>query len=100
MWCEGEVPLLFTENETNMERLFHQANRSPYVKDGINQYLVHGQQGAVNPLQTGTKAAAHYHVRVNGGKASVTGCVSALRLPRRTSAVRATYRSVNDSTRS
>ncbi len=71
MSCEGEVPLLFTENETNMERLFHQANRSPYVKDDINQYLVHGQQGAVNPLQTGTKAAAHYHVRVGGGEANV-----------------------------
>jgi hypothetical protein len=69
--CEGEVPLLFTENETNMERLFHQANRSPYVKDGINQYLVHGQQGAVNPLQTGTKSSAYYHVRVGGEEANV-----------------------------
>ena len=51
----GEVPLLFTENETNNERLFRQPNPSPYVKDGINNYVVHGQQDAVNPEQTGTK---------------------------------------------
>src|SRR6187200_1810381 len=37
LWCEGEVPLLFTENETNSERIFGQANRSPYVKDGIHE---------------------------------------------------------------
>ena len=42
--CEGEVPLLFTENETNHERLFpgRQANESAYVKDGINDYVVQG----------------------------------------------------------
>ena len=41
--CEGEVPLLFTENETNHERLFPgQQNESPYVKDGINDYVVQG----------------------------------------------------------
>ena len=61
--CEGEVPLLFTENETNHERLFpgHQ-NESPYVKDGINDCVVHGQQDAVNPDKQGTKVAAHYQV--------------------------------------
>ena len=52
--CEGEVPLLFTENETNHERLFPgQKNESPYVKDGINDCVVQGNQGAVNPEQAG-----------------------------------------------
>ncbi len=52
--CEGEVPLLFTENETNHERLFPgQKNDSPYVKDGINNCVVQGNQGAVNPEKTG-----------------------------------------------
>ena len=57
--CEGEVPLLFTENETNHERLFHgQKNESPHVKDGINDCVVQGKQGAVNPGKQGTKVAA------------------------------------------
>ena len=61
MSCEGDVPLLFTENETNHERLFPaQQNASPYVKDGINDCVVHGQQDAVNPAKQGTKVAAHY----------------------------------------
>ena len=61
--CEGDVPLLFTENETNHERLFPgQKNESPYVKDGINDCVVHGRQGAVNPGKQGTKVAAHYQV--------------------------------------
>ena len=46
---EGDVPLLFTENETNNERIFGTPNASPYVKDGINNFVVHGQQDAVNP---------------------------------------------------
>jgi len=60
LYCEGTPELLFTENETNSERLFGVANRSPYVKDGINNYIVHGAREAVNPAQTGTKASAHY----------------------------------------
>ena len=55
-------PLLFTENETNNERLFGTPNARPYVKDGINNYVVHGQAGRGQPEQTGTKAAAHYQV--------------------------------------
>ena len=42
-------PLLFTENETNNERLFGTANATPYVKDGINNYLVHGQSRGGEP---------------------------------------------------
>ena len=69
--CEGPARLLFTENETNNERLFGSANPTPYVKDGINNYLVTGRQDAVNPNHTGTKAAAHYQIRVGAGATSV-----------------------------
>jgi Glycosyl hydrolase family 63 C-terminal domain len=68
LYCEGKVPLLFTENETNNERIFGTPNASPYVKDGINKYLVDGKQDAVNPEHTGTKAAAHYTVSVPPGE--------------------------------
>ncbi len=54
----------FTENETNTQRLFGVPNRTPYVKDSINNYVVHGQAGAVNPAATGTKVAPHYRVTV------------------------------------
>ena len=47
--CQGEPTLLFTENETNTERLAGVANRTPFVKDGDRRYLVHGRRGAVNP---------------------------------------------------
>jgi hypothetical protein len=69
--CEGEVPLLFTENETNHERLFGQKNESPHVKDGINDYVVEGKQAAVNPDKTGTKVAAHYQTNVAAGQTKV-----------------------------
>jgi hypothetical protein len=63
--CDQDVPLLFTENETNNAKLFPQhPNASPWVKDGINNFVVNGQPDAVNPNQTGTKAAAHYRLRV------------------------------------
>lgn len=67
LYSEGEAPLLFTENETNNERLFGTPNPTPYVKDGINNYLVQGQREAVNPAQTGTKVAAHYRLNVGAG---------------------------------
>ncbi len=70
--CDGEVPLLFTENETNNERLFAgQKNESPHVKDGINDCVVQGNQGAVNPGKQGTKVAAHYQVKIGAGQTQV-----------------------------
>jgi hypothetical protein len=65
--AEGDAELLFTENETNAERIFNAPNRTPYVKDAFDNYLVKGRQGAVNPESTGTKAAAHYTVTVPAG---------------------------------
>ena len=69
--CEGEPELLFTENETNAKKLFGSENRTPYVKDGINDYVVHGNHDSVNPEKFGTKAAALYKLRIAPG-ASVT----------------------------
>ena len=46
------------------QRLFSGQNRTPFVKDGINNFIVHGQTDAVNPQKTGTKAAAHYRLTV------------------------------------
>jgi hypothetical protein len=63
-YAQGAAALLFTENETNSERLFNSPNRTPYVKDGIDTYIVHGRREAVNPEKTGTKAAAHYPLTV------------------------------------
>jgi hypothetical protein len=71
LYCEGDVPLLFTENETNTHRIFGVPNRTPYVKDSINNYIVHGQQEAVNPGKKGTKVAAHYRLSVNPGQCQV-----------------------------
>ncbi|HYK49107.1 MAG TPA: glucosidase, partial [Terriglobales bacterium] len=69
--CEGSPELLFTENETNARRLFGAENHSPYVKDGINDYVVHGAGEAVNPQHIGTKAAAHYKLTIGGGETAV-----------------------------
>src|SRR5204863_6281394 len=71
LYCDADVPLLFTENETNNARLFGSGNASPYVKDGIHNVVVHGEATAVNPAHEGTKAAAHYQVSVGAGKTQV-----------------------------
>jgi len=68
---DGDVPLLFTENETNTQRLFGTANAGAYVKDGINDYVVHGRREAVNPGGTGTKVAAHHTLKVEAGGTAV-----------------------------
>ncbi len=60
--------VLFTNNETNAERLFKSPNGSPFQKDGIGRFLVDGEAGAVNPAQRGTKAAFHYQRLVQPGE--------------------------------
>ena len=68
---DGGTPL-FTENETNLERLFGAKNSSPYVKDAFHRYLVNNETSAVNPRLTGTKAAVQYKFTVAaGGKVSL-----------------------------
>ena len=68
LYCEGDAPLLFTENESNNKRLFGTENCSPYVKDAFHNAVVHGQADAVNPAMEGTKAAAHYTLEVGAGE--------------------------------
>jgi hypothetical protein len=69
--CEGSPELLFTENETNAKRLFGAENCSPFVKDGINNNIVHGAKAAVNREQVGSKAAAHYKLSLDSGETVV-----------------------------
>jgi len=67
LYCDEDPELLFTENETNAQRLWGQPNASSYVKDGFHTCLISGQADAVNPERKGTKAAAHYILDVPGG---------------------------------
>jgi hypothetical protein len=68
LYCSGADELLFTENETNNERLFGVPSRTPYVKDAFHSYLIGGNRNAVNPANVGTKAAAHYHRDIGPGE--------------------------------
>jgi hypothetical protein len=72
LWVEpgadGHRPeLLFTDNETNSERLFGTPNPGPYVRDAFHDFVVHGRREAVNPAATGTKAAAHHVLDIPAG---------------------------------
>jgi hypothetical protein len=67
-YAEGASALLFTENETNTQRHGGAPNPSPYVKDGIGNFIVHGSKDAVNPEKQGTKVAAHYSLTLGAGE--------------------------------
>ncbi|HXW56196.1 MAG TPA: hypothetical protein VEJ67_10635 [Candidatus Cybelea sp.] len=73
---EGAPELLFTENETNCDRLYQTKSRSAYVKDAFHRYVISGERAAVNPALTGTKAAAHFASQIAPGNS----CVLRLRL--------------------
>ena len=66
--CDYSPELLFTENDTNVQRLFNASNGTHFVKDGINDYIVYGNKNAVNPEQVGTKAAANYKLTIGPGE--------------------------------
>ncbi len=68
--CGSTPHLLFTDNESNAQRLWGAANGSRYVKDGINDAIVDGRRDAVNPSRSGTKAAAHYALALEPGQSS------------------------------
>lgn len=63
---DNKAQLLFCENESNLKRLYDVAGPA-HCKDGINDYLVYGNEAAVNPTQHGTRAAANYDVLVKAG---------------------------------
>ncbi len=72
LFCyEGAAELLFTENETNTERLVQVPSRTQYVKDGINNYIVQSRHDEVNPEKTGTKASVHHAIEVRPGESKV-----------------------------
>ncbi|MEO8139859.1 MAG: glucosidase [Gemmatimonadota bacterium] len=71
-WCvEGSPELLFTENDTNTERLFGHPGPRSYYKDGFHDCIVGGNRGAVNPDRSGTKAGAWYRRTVAAGESMV-----------------------------
>ena len=70
LWCEAAPSLMFTENETNNERLFGTANAGNYVKDAFDRVIVHNDALAANG-ERGTKAAAYYRTDVSPGQALV-----------------------------
>jgi hypothetical protein len=67
LYCEGSPDLLFTENDSNLKRLYQVDNSQPYVKDGINAFVVSGEANAVNPARTGSKCAARYQTVIPAG---------------------------------
>ena len=68
LFAENASDLLFTENETNNERLWGSPNASPYVKDAFHRFLIQNETGAVNPSKQGTKATAYYHDEIPSGE--------------------------------
>ena len=71
LYCDAPDSILFTENESNKEKLFNTKNDSPYVKDGINEYVVHLRHEAVNPENKGTKSAVYYKLILAAGETKV-----------------------------
>jgi hypothetical protein len=72
LYCDGKPELLFCDNETNTRRLYGQADAQGFFKDAFDEYVVHGNQSAVNPNRTGTKAGALYKLMIPaGGSTSV-----------------------------
>ncbi|MGH2509776.1 MAG: MGH1-like glycoside hydrolase domain-containing protein, partial [Ktedonobacteraceae bacterium] len=65
---QGAPDLLFTENESNAQRLWGTENRTAFVKDGIHETVVNHAQGRINPEQVGTKMAAHYALQLEPGE--------------------------------
>jgi len=71
LYCEPPREAVFTENESNFRRLHGTPNATPYVKDGIHEFIVGGNRDAVNPKQIGSKAAVHYLREIGPGETIV-----------------------------
>lgn len=68
LFCDSVDDVFFTENESNVERLWGIPNATPFVKDSINDYLVNGKIDTINPANVGTKAAAYYKFNIPPGE--------------------------------
>ena len=75
LYGRRQVHPLFTDNETNTQTLWGQANAHPYTKDAFHRYLVRGEEDAVNPERVGTKFAACHKLTVDPGETAMTGMV-------------------------
>ena len=64
LFCAESDELLFTENNTNFKEIYNSENKTDFVKDGFNDFIIHNRNDAVNPHKTGTKAAAHYSLNI------------------------------------
>ncbi len=64
--CDGSPEMLFTNNETNTERIFGWKGENSFYKDAFHEYVIHGKHDAVNPNQEGTKACAVYRLSIEG----------------------------------
>ncbi|MBA2728266.1 MAG: glucosidase, partial [Parachlamydiaceae bacterium] len=73
LYADRNVPMLFTENETNNKKIFGTENFSPYVKDGINDFIVDNHTEAVNPHHRGTKASFHYQLKIDANQTVKVG---------------------------
>ena len=74
LYCEGASEFVFTENETNNQRLFGSKNTAAHVKDAFHDYIVHGKTDAVNPAGSGTKASPVYRRTIAPGETSSSAC--------------------------
>lgn len=66
--CEAADEIIYTGNDSNVQKLFGASNAAGFVKDAFHDYVVHGNKGAVNPAHSGTKAAAVYHKLLQPGE--------------------------------
>jgi hypothetical protein len=71
LYCDGGPELWFSENDSNLQRLWGRPNSTPYVKDSFNDALVSNVPGRLNPQRRGTKAAAHYAMTLEPGETRV-----------------------------
>ena len=51
LYCEGAPGVLFTENESNLNKLFGQVNETPFVKDAFHEYIIHGRTERREPAR-------------------------------------------------
>ena len=69
--CGGSPELLFTENESNVQRLWGQPNPTPYVKDAFHRYVISGERDAVNPGEDRNEGRGALRPRGAGGRRRV-----------------------------
>lgn len=71
LYAASGCEVLFTENESNLQRLYNATNASPYVKDAFHRSIIHKEQGVLNPEREGTKAALHFQGQIPAGESKI-----------------------------